>query len=293
MKAGGFLVAGLAVLFSLVWSSAFIAGKIALADFDPASLLTARFALSAVLLAPFAAGAKGREAMRMGVALGALNNAAYLGLAFAALALVRPMIVVAIVSAAPFVTAALAASLGLERVAPRQLLGALIGLAGVLMVIGFDPREARLEGVALAAAGTLAFSAGTLLYRARGRGLSPTALNFWQSLTGAAALAPFAMAAAHPRAWPSATGAAAVIYLAVAVTLGGMAMWFALIRLAGAARASAAHLMNPAFAAVLAALFLGAPLRAQDLVGAAVIAAGLALATAPFAAQESLRPSAR
>ena len=43
-----------AVAFSLVWSSAFIVGKIALVRFDPATLLTLRFALSATLLAPFA-----------------------------------------------------------------------------------------------------------------------------------------------------------------------------------------------------------------------------------------------
>ena len=41
----------LVALFSLVWSSAFIVAKVALVDFDPATILTLRFALSAALSA--------------------------------------------------------------------------------------------------------------------------------------------------------------------------------------------------------------------------------------------------
>ena len=104
MRKLGFVV--FAVAFSLVWSSAFIAGKIALARFDPATLLTLRFGLSALLLAPFA----NLRAARIGLLAGALNNALYLGLTFWALQLTRPVVVVAIVSCAPFVTGVLAAA---------------------------------------------------------------------------------------------------------------------------------------------------------------------------------------
>jgi drug/metabolite transporter (DMT)-like permease len=49
--------------------------------------------------------------------------------------------------------------------------------------------------------------------------------------------------------------------------------------------------MNPAFGALLSALVLGTPLRAADFVGAAIIAAGLALTLRPAPVQERLRPS--
>lgn len=271
-------VLALAMAFSLVWSSAFIAGKIALANLDPSSTLSLRFALSAAVLLPFAARGGRREA-GLGLALGALNNVAYLGLTFWALTYTRATVVVAIVSCAPFTTAGLAAILGIERVAPRQLAGALIGLGGVLLLTGFDRSSASAAGAGLAAAGTLAFSLATLLFRARAAGASIPALNFWQSLAGALSLAPFAWMYGRGLQAVATPDVLAIVYLALVVTIGGMAMWFALIRVSGAAGASAYHLMNPFFGALLSALVLGTPLRAMDFVGAALIALGLALTT--------------
>ena len=234
MKGRDLAVAALALAFSLIWSSAFVAGKIAVARLDPATVLSTRFALSAVLLAPFAGRGALSEA-RLGLTLGALNNAAYLGLTFWALTFTRPVVVVAIVSCAPFLTAAMAAALGIEKVRPRQILGAIIGVIGVCVITGFNGAGFDLSGAALAALGTLCFCAGTLTFRARGAGASITALNFWQSLAGAALLAPFALQAAPSLAAFDAVEVEAILYLALVVTIGGMAMWFALIRLSGAA----------------------------------------------------------
>jgi drug/metabolite transporter (DMT)-like permease len=272
-------LAAFAVAFSFVWSSAFIVAKIALVRFDPATLLALRFGLSALLLFPFAR----RDAAPVGLLVGALNNAAYLGLTFWALQLARPVVVVSIVSCAPFVTGLLAAAFGVERVKPSQFLGFALGLVGVAFVTGFDLSGASVEGVALAGLGVLAFSSATLILRARARGRSPAALNFWQSVAGAALLAPIALGqggafAEIANARPFEPSVLALLYLVVVVTLIGMAMWLTLIRIAGAAGASACHLMNPLFGALLAWGVLGTPLRAADFVGAAAIAAGLALA---------------
>jgi drug/metabolite transporter (DMT)-like permease len=266
--------AALAILFSLVWSSAFVAGKFALGSLDAATLLTLRFALAALALAPWAT----RGSARLGLLLGVLNNVVYLGLGFFALTLTRTVVVVAIVSCAPFVTAGLARLTGLERPGLRFYVGAAIAFAGALVVIGFDGQGATLAGVALTAAGVVAFSAATLAYRRYGRDLAPAALNFWQALAGAALFAPLALA--FGRFAPALQPAVAldIVFLALGVTIGGMALWLALIRAVGPARASAAHLMNPFFAALLASLLLGAPLRAADYLGAGVIALGLAIA---------------
>ena len=172
--------------------------------------------------------------------------------------------------------------LGIERVGARQLAGAVIGLAGVLVVTGVDASTVDPRGVALAALGTLSFSGATLLIRARARGLSPTGLNFWQSIAGGVGLAPFAWLLGRGFV-PSAPltlldpAVLSILYLGIIVTIGGMAMWLALIRLGGAARASAVHLMNPFFGALLSALILGSPLRGADFIGAGIIAVGLAL----------------
>jgi drug/metabolite transporter (DMT)-like permease len=267
-----------AVAFSLVWSSAFVAGKVALARFDPATLLTLRFGLSALLLAPFASPG----AARIGLIAGALNNALYLGLTFWALQLTRPVVVVAIVSCAPFVTGLIAAATGVERVRLTQFLGFALGLIGVGFITGFDFGGANAEGLALAAGGVVAFSIATLVIRSKAGGLSAPALTFWQSLAGAFLLAPIALANGRARAEIGAAGwfepsALALFYLVIVATLIGMAMWIGLVRLIGAAEASACHLMNPFFGALLAWCVLDQPLRPADFLGGAAIAAGLAL----------------
>ncbi len=268
-----------AVAFSLVWSSAFIVGKVALTRFDPATLLTLRFALSALLLLPFV----DISVARVGLVIGALNNALYLGLTFWALQLTRPVVVVAIVSCAPFITGLMAAATGIERVKATQFLGFALGLVGVGFVTGFDYGGANAVGVALAAAGVTAFSAATLVIRSRAAHASAMALTFWQSLSGMVLLAPIALANGHALgefsglSWRE-PAVLALFYLVVVATLIGMAMWIALVRLVGAAGASACHLMNPFFGALLSYAVLGQPLRSADFLGAAAIAAGLALA---------------
>lgn len=274
------LFAALVALFSLLWSSAFVVGKIALVDFDPATALTLRFALSAALLIalPGWSLARLRQTLRVGAALGLLNNAAYLGLTFAALQYVRPVVVVVVVSCAPFATALLAAAAGLERPSATKLAGVAVGFLGVLVIAGWDLRGAPV-GVALAAAGTAAFSFATVLFRARAANLPLRELNFWQSLAGAMSLAPIAMVYGRGLGAASLSGALAILYLSLVVTIGGMALWMILIRTSGAGLASAYHLLNPFFGVVLSAIVLGAPMRGADFLGAAIIAVGLLLTT--------------
>ena len=272
------LFAALVALFSLLWSSAFIVGKVALVDFDPATVLALRFALSAALLLALPGWSLTRlqGTMRIGVALGLLNNAAYLGLTFTALQFVRPVVVVVIVSCTPFATTLLAAAIGLERASAAKLTGVAVGFVGVLIIAGWDLGGAP-TGVALAATGAAAFSIATVLFRAKAASLPLRELNIWQSLAGAAALAPFALLGGRGLGAASLPGAAAILYLAAVVTIGGMALWMTLIRASGAGAASAYHLLNPFFGVLLSAILLGAPIRGTDVLGAAVIAVGLFL----------------
>ncbi|HYA73959.1 MAG TPA: EamA family transporter [Roseiarcus sp.] len=270
------LFPALVALFSLVWSSAFIVAKVALVDFDPATILTLRFALSAALLLalPGCSLARLRETLPIGATLGLLNNAAYLGLTFTALQYVRPVVVVVIVSCAPFMTTLLAAIAGVERANGLKLLGVAVGFVGVLIIAGWNLGGDPI-GVLLAGAGAAAFSFATVVFRAKAAALPVRELNFWQSLAGALALAPFAILFGRGLGAASLPGALAILYLAMVVTIGGMGLWMILIRASGAGSASAYHLMNPFFGVVLSAAILGAPMRGADFLGAAVIAIGL------------------
>ncbi len=283
-----FALTGLVVIFSIVWSSAFIAGAIALTDFDPFTLLTLRFLLSAVLMLPLCLICGGfswsthgdRIAIRRGLLLGVLNNALYLGLSFAALQTVSPKVVIVIVSCAPLATSLLSAWWGVEPLSPMKLLGAVLGLVGVVVISGVaSGMPMDLWGVLMAAGGMLAFASGTVFFREQGAGLPVLQANFWQSIAGAIALLPMAMVFGQPLAAPSTATMIAVTHLVLVVTIGGMSLWLVLIRISGASTASSYHLLNPFFGVLLAYLILGEPLRMADFIGAGLIVIGLFLST--------------
>lgn len=265
--------------FSLIWSSAFIAGAIALEEVGPFTLLFARFTLTSLVLLPFSlAGGSLHtpDVIYYGLLLGLLNNIIYLGLSFSALRLISPEVVIVIISCAPFVTTTAAALLGMETFSARTLIGILLGFSGVLMISGMASFErANVWGFVQATAAMLSFAAGTVLFRRKAHELPILQTNFWQSFAGALALLPVAVVLEGTFYVPSAPTFIAVLYLVFVVSIGGMALWLILIRSSGAGTASSYHLLNPFFGVLLAYLFLEKQLNAADFIGAALIAVGL------------------
>lgn len=278
-----FVFATLVVVFSLIWSSAFIAGTVALRDFDPFTLLSLRFSLSAIALFPFSLFGKSvfsRVVIQRGLALGLLNNAIYLGLSFSALRSVRPEVVVVVISCAPFVTTFIAALLGHEAISAKKLGGIVTGFIGVIVISGVvSTQKPDPWGLFLATAGMVAFACGTVLFRSRSTELPVLQTNFWQSVSGAGALIPFAVIWGTPVYMLGAPSVAALLYLVLVVSIGGMALWLMLIRTSGAATASSYHLLNPFFGVLLAHLVLGRGLHVTDFIGVALVAGGLVLTT--------------
>ncbi|KAA5612699.1 DMT family transporter [Rhodovastum atsumiense] len=279
-------VAATGVAFSAIWSSAFVAGKFGLPYMDPLALLTVRFLMTGAILAalqwlldrPFAMPGL---LVRKALVLGLLNNAVYLGLSFEALQYMSPGLVVIVISSGPFLTTALAAAIGLERLTPWRLAGIMVGFAGILLIVATRPvGEASPLGLAMAACGTLSFAAGTVYYRAHLVAADPLLVNFLQSLSGGAALLVCVgllvpLQAVQPA--PALLGSLA--YLTAVVSIGGMLLWFRLVRDAGPGVASSFHLLNPVFGVLLSWAAFGTPIRPSDWLGIGIVATGLLLVT--------------
>lgn len=268
----------------MIWSSAFVVGKIGLQYSDPYTLLTARFLLAALLLIPVCLATMqhkvfgDRTLIRDALLLGVMNNVFYLGLTFTSLRYISPELVVIVVSCAPFVTTVIAGMLRIEKVSARSIAGIVIGFCGVLVITLARPvGTVDPLGLVLAFLGTVFFAAATIFYRNKATQHPPQQVNFWQSIIAFVLLLPFAAtyASASSSTTPSLPFAAAVVYLAVVVTIGGMWMWLYLIRRTGATTASSYHLANPVCGLLLSHLVFGSEFRLTDWIGAAVIVLGL------------------
>ena len=79
------------------------------------------------------------------------------------------------------------------------------------------------------------------------------------------------------RRWASGQAAVSLATLGVVCTAVALALFFALIREVGPQRALVITFVNPAVAVLLGVWLLGEPVTPGDVLGAAIIAAGLAL----------------
>src|ERR1700744_4236870 len=159
-------------LFCLLWSFAFIAGKIGVTYCPPLILLAARFTLAGILI--LGVTAFQREAWQLSwrdvavfAGLGVANNALYLGLGYTGLQSVSAGLGGLIVSANPIFTAALAALFLGERLTVRKVFGLLLGIAGVAFIVwhrmsvGTD----SLHGILFTLASLASIVAGTILFK--------------------------------------------------------------------------------------------------------------------------------
>ncbi len=273
--------------FCFLWSSAFAAAKIAVRDCPPLTLLTIRFLIAGALMLGLAA-ASGRWKLPSGrdlaalVLLGALNNALYLGLSWSGMTTVSSAFTAVLISTNPLLIGVLAGPLLGERLSWRKLLGLCLGLAGVALVLRsrLTGMQEDLHGTLLVTGGLIALVAGTLFYKM----LKPTS-GLWtstgiQSLAGAAALLPFALATENlGDARLTSSLIWSMAYMIVAVSMGGYYLWFMILGRASATSASALHFLMPPLGLLFGWVVLREPVSWLDLLGIVPIAFGIWLAT--------------
>jgi drug/metabolite transporter (DMT)-like permease len=273
--------------FCILWSSAFAAAKIAVRDCPPLTLLTIRFLIAGVLMLGVAA-ASGRWKLPAGrdlaalALLGVLNNTLYLGLSWSGMTTVSSAFTAVLISTNPLLIGVLARPVLGERLGWRKLAGLCLGLAGVALVLRsrLSGMQEDLHGTLLVTGGLVALVAGTLLYKR----LKPSS-GLWtstgiQSLAGAAALLPFALA--HESIGDARMTASLIwsmAYMIVAVSMGGYYLWFMILGRASATSASALHFLMPPLGLLFGWLVLSEPVSWLDLLGIVPIAFGIWLAT--------------
>jgi drug/metabolite transporter (DMT)-like permease len=287
-------------IFCVLWSFAFVAGKIGVTDCPPLILLTARFLLAGLLILGISAlrgdlsSLSWRDACIFAI-LGVANNALYLGLGYTGLQTVSAGLGALIVSANPVFTAVLAAGFLGEPLSWRKVAGLLLGIAGVglivwhRMTVGTDSPY----GILFTLASLASIVAGTILFKLLAPKGSLWIGNGVQNLAAGIVLLPIAFTFSDVgNIVPSARLLGAFAFLVLGGSILAYLLWFHLLKACGATAASAYHFLMPPLGMLFAWIVLGEHVEFRDLLGIVPVALGIYLVTRPAAAP-ALRPSRR
>ncbi len=267
--------------FALMWSSAFATAHIIVAEVPPFTALALRFAISggiAILVARMLGQGwrLTRPQVIAVVVFGICQNGLYLGLNFVALQWIPASVAAIIASTMPLIVAALGWAFGGERVSRLGLGGLVAGFVGVILIMGTRVMGGvDLAGIVLCLVAALALAVATLAVRGASSGGNLLMIVGMQMIVGALVLAPVALAFEVPPASVSGAVIAAFAYQIFVPGLAATLIWFALVAQIGAVRAAAFHFLNPFFGVAVAAALLNESLGALDIVGVAIVMAGI------------------
>lgn len=250
---------GLLAVIQVLFAGNWVAAKIGLGEVPAFALMTIRFLLLSMLLAPFMRWHRGSMGLVLAIALCA--GAIHFGVMFVALALTDQIAALAVVAnlGIPFATL-LSVIFLKEKVGLWRTSALTIAFGGVLMM-GFDPHivDAGIS-VALMALASFAWSIGAVLMRrVRGVGVFDMqgwiALGAWPPLAVASLIAePAALAQvaeATPAFW------LALAYMIVASTLIGHGGTYWLLQRHSIARLAPFMLLSPVLSALLGVVWFG------------------------------------
>ena len=284
-----------AALAASAFGSAYVATAFALRSFEPLVAAVYRSLVAAVALAvvvwiarrgqPPAAGAKPprtRVAMHLAI-LGALGGAIFLVAMNLAVAGVGATIASFVAGLYAVLAAVIAPLVLRERLRPRALVAFVVALVGTALLAELDLTADSIGGIAWGLAGAASFALFLVFSRKWGRedGLDGLLIGLATMTVAAVALGLIVLLTRPASLLPSrvAPEALAAMVWLVVTAAGGLALAPASVKLIPASRSAAFLLLNPIVAAVLSAILLGERPSGVQMIGGALVLAGIAAAT--------------
>jgi len=196
-----------------------------------------------------------------------------------------------LIATTPVWTAVLAAATGSDTLSPTRLAGAVLSFVGVAIVIGSGPGfdlGTSLIGDVLTLTAALCWAIYTAFGANVLRRHSPLMTTTWAIVAGMLFLAPLGTAqlisSGEGGALAASLAAGTLLAVVLAILYAGTlaagtanVVIFHAIKLVGPTRITALQSLVPAMAVVLAAIVLGEPIRAGQVVGGVVIVLGVAI----------------
>jgi drug/metabolite transporter (DMT)-like permease len=273
------------VLFVLIWATGFVVAKVAAPHAEPLSFLLVRYAGVVVLMLVLALVARaswpsGWAVLHIAVA-GVGIQAGYLGGVWAAVAAGMPAGVAAlVVNLQPVLTAAIGGFLGV-RLGRVQVVGLLLGSAGVVLVVSSNLTTAGITPVTLGLTtmALLTITGGTLYQKRFCPEFDLRTGQVVQFVASILVTLPFVLVFESFRIdWtPQLIGALA--WSVLVLTGGGISLLFLMLRRGAAAQVTSYFYLVPGITALLALVMFGETLGPFAVVGMVVAVLGVALAT--------------
>lgn len=201
----------------VLWSSAYVFTKVALASFTPATLAFLRCAVAALaLLCVAARRAKGSCRARdwpVFLLSGVLGFSLYLWLFNTGQAGLTAATSCVLISTAPLITAVMAAALLHERLRPSGWLALALAFAGVLILMLWDGTLSLNDGIFWSLGAAACISGYNLLQRRHAGRCGTLTLTAWSFACAALTLSPFAPEAVRRFCLAPWTHCCAVVFL--------------------------------------------------------------------------------
>jgi drug/metabolite transporter (DMT)-like permease len=276
----------LPLLFVVLWSSAFVTGKIIVTDASPSTALALRFGVVTLgfLAYVFIRGEQlwvGRRGFVEACVTGVLFHGLYLtGIFHAVLNGVPAGSVALIVCLQPLITGALAGYLFSEIVTARQWLGLFLGFLGTVFVVDISVGDFSYSvGLLWAFAGLVAVTSATLLQK-KFSGRIPLATNNFYQAGAATVFHLVILLTVEPMRLSISTSLILAIgWQILAVSFGAFSILMYLLARSSASQTVAWLYLVPPLAAFFGWLILGEELSLTDLLGFLIVSSGVYLAT--------------
>ena len=273
-------------IFVILWSSAFITGKIIVDNASPFLALCIRFFVVALgfFLFSYYLNEKlfpSRKDIFQAFVIGIFFHGIYLGGVFYSASQGYPIGITAlIVSLHPVLTILLAIPFLDEKIIFRQWIGVFFGFTGAILVIGIDFKtDFKVIGFFSSIIALIGVTVGTLWQKKISKNLSISVNNIYQAL--GASIFHLILVILYEEPYINFTNefVFAMAWQIIAVSFGAFTILMILLKVGTASKTSTLFFLVPPITALMAWFLLDEILTKFDIIGLAMVSLGVYIAT--------------
>ena len=277
------LVRAMPIVFVLIWSTGFIAARLAMPNSPPMKFLALRYVLSVLCFAVWAFSARAlwprsrRQAAHLAV-VGVLMHAGYLGGVWTAVKLgMGAGLVALLVSLQPVLTAVWVSSRG-GRVSARQWVGLALGLGGLALVVWHKVGLGEIHPANLLSAlvALVSITVGTLYQKRFVGPCDVRTANLVQLAAAFVVTLPLALLETEGMRWNGEL-VVAMGWSVLGMTLGGSSLLYLLIQRGAATAVTSLLYLVPPCTALMAWLLFAEPITSLTVAGMILTVFGVSL----------------